>query len=77
MTDNKARTARTVKNAVSSAGGSLSKVLYQFVRKGVIVMQSAKDFNNILEEAINVGAEDVTEAEERLVKVLIHTASSC
>lgn len=38
-------------------------------------MQSVKDFTDILEEAINVGAEDVTEAEEGLVKVLKSSAS--
>jgi len=72
VTDNKARTARVVKSAVSYAGGSLSKVLYQFVRKGVIGMQSPKNFTDVLEEAINIGAEDVTEADEGLVKVLKH-----
>ena len=33
------------------------------------MLQSAKNVDDILEEAINVGAEDVTEAEDGLVKV--------
>lgn len=69
VTNNKARTVSTVKSAVSSAGGSLARVLYQFVRKGVIVLHSAKDVGDILEEAIDIGAEDVSEAEDGMVKV--------
>ena len=33
-------------------------------------MRSDKDFTDILEEAIDIGAEDVTEAEEGFVKVI-------
>ena len=75
VTDNKARTAQKVKNAVSGVGGSLSKVLYQFSRKGIIVMHSAKDFVEILEDTINVGAKDVTDEDEGLVKVCICDAA--
>lgn len=71
MTDNKARAAAHVKAVVSKFGGSLSKVLYQFVRKGVIVMKlEGKGLDDVFEQVIEVGVEDVEEDEENQIKVL-------
>ena len=70
MTDNKARTAARIKSIVSSAGGSFSRVRYQFVKRGhLIVSHNKKSFDEILEQAINLGALDVEEGEGTTVKV--------
>jgi transcriptional/translational regulatory protein YebC/TACO1 len=70
MTDNKARAAAHVKAVVSKFGGSLSKVLYQFVRKGVIVMKlEGKRLDDVFEQVLEVGVEDAEEEEDNQIKV--------
>jgi transcriptional/translational regulatory protein YebC/TACO1 len=55
---------------MSSAGGSLSRVLHLFVRKGVLVMKiEGKGFDDVLEQAIEVGVEDVQEQGDDEIKV--------
>jgi transcriptional/translational regulatory protein YebC/TACO1 len=81
LTDNKTRTVAKIKQVIVPAGGSLSRVLYLFARKGVLMMASEKSFDDVLEQAIEVGAEDVEEAEDNQIKVLkmiyaIHSSRS-
>ena len=81
LTDNKTRTVAKIKQVIVPAGGSLSRVLYLFDRKGVLMMASEKSFDDVLEQAIEVGAEDVEEAEDNQIKVLkmiyiIHSSRS-
>jgi transcriptional/translational regulatory protein YebC/TACO1 len=69
MTDNKARTVARIKALVSSAGGSFSRVLFNFVKKGLIIVRcDDRSFDEVLEEAIDLGADDV-EAEDDVIKV--------
>lgn len=70
MTDNKARTAATIKSLIYPAGGSFSRILYNFVRKGVIIARcDGTPFDQVLEEAIDLGAQDVERADDGSFKV--------
>jgi hypothetical protein len=71
MTDNKARAAANVKAVISKFGGSLSKVMYQFVKKGVIIMKmEGKRLDDVFEQIIEVGVDDAEEDEDDQIKVL-------
>jgi transcriptional/translational regulatory protein YebC/TACO1 len=70
MTDNKARTAAKVKNAIGPLGGTLTRVLYQFVKKGVIVMKCNRPVDDVLDELIEAGVEDVHYGEEGIARVI-------
>jgi transcriptional/translational regulatory protein YebC/TACO1 len=61
MTENRRRTASFIKHTLSKYDGSLSSVLYQFVRRGVLLISSDQPFDTVLEHAINIGAEDLEE----------------
>lgn len=80
-TDNKTRTIGLVKHAMSKFNASLSTCQYLFHRKGWIIfspMNEAETLDDVLEVAIDVGAEDVEDYEdadneynqERLFKVV-------
>jgi transcriptional/translational regulatory protein YebC/TACO1 len=69
LTDNKARTAASIKAAISKYNGSFSAVLYNFVRRGVLVISSDQPFDNVFEQAIDLGAEDLEQVEEGTFKV--------
>jgi transcriptional/translational regulatory protein YebC/TACO1 len=69
MTDKRTRTAAFIKGALSKYQGSLSSVLYQFVRKGVLIISSDQPFDTMMEHAINVGAEDLEETGDKTFKV--------
>lgn len=60
-TDNKNRTVGFVKHAMSKFNASLSPCQYLFQRKGEIVFEPKEneDLDEVLEVAIDVGAEDV------------------
>ncbi|AEC01810.1 YebC/PmpR family DNA-binding transcriptional regulator [Parasphaerochaeta coccoides] len=64
LTDNKNRTAADVRSTLTKLGGSLGatgSVSYQFQTKGVITYDEGKyTEDEILEAALNVGAEDVS-----------------
>lgn len=73
MTDNKDRTCATVKALISKSGGSFSRVQFKFDRKGLIVIKcDGRPFEQVLEEAIDLGAEDVQEADGDSIKVHIY-----
>jgi len=70
MTDNKARTAATIKSVIYPAGGSFSRILYHFVRKGVIIARcDDRSFDKVLDEAIDLGVQDVAEVSDGTFKV--------
>jgi transcriptional/translational regulatory protein YebC/TACO1 len=72
MTDNKARTATMIKGIIKPMGGTLSKVLYLFQRKGIVsIKNNRKCFDEILEEIMEVDVEDASEEEAGIVKVVI------
>lgn len=71
MTDSKARTNANVRAAVLRAGGSFSRVLYQFQKKGQLTIKlDGRPFDQVLEQVIEIGAEDVEDAGEGQVNVL-------
>lgn len=73
QTDNKNRTAAEVRHAFTKYNGKLGStgcVSYLFTRKGLIVVGSEDDdvdVEKVMEVAIENGAEDVEEAEGRVV----------
>ncbi|MBU2992732.1 YebC/PmpR family DNA-binding transcriptional regulator [Octadecabacter sp. 1_MG-2023] len=71
MTDNKNRTASTVRSTFSKAGGNLGEtgsVGFMFDRKGQVVYPaSVGDDDTVMMAAIEAGAEDVQSDEERHV----------
>ena len=68
MTDNRNRTASTVRSTFSKNGGNLGEtgsVGFMFDRKGEVVYQAdAGDADTIFEAAIEAGAEDVESSED-------------
>jgi YebC/PmpR family DNA-binding regulatory protein len=77
MTDNKNRTASTVRSTFSKAGGNLGEtgsVGFMFDRKGQVVYPaSVGDADTVLEAAIMAGAEDVQSDEENHVIICADT----
>jgi YebC/PmpR family DNA-binding regulatory protein len=67
MTDNKNRTASTVRSTFTKSGGNLAEtgaVSFMFERKGLVVYPAdAADADAIFEHAIEAGAEDVESSE--------------
>ena len=70
LTDNKNRAAAEIRNLLSKGGGNLGasgSVAYQFKRKGVITYDSSKyKEDDILEVALEAGAEDVSSDAESI-----------
>lgn len=68
MTDNRNRTAPEVRKLFENHGGNLGStncVAYLFERKGLIsIKKTATDLEQLMEIALENGAEDVTESEE-------------
>ena len=67
MTDNRTRTVADVRFIFNKHNGSLGvtgSVAFLFERKGQILFDSAQDFDNIFEIALEAGAEDVNEEED-------------
>ncbi len=73
LTDNKNRTAADVRSILTKAGGSLGatgSVSYLFERKGLIVYDGEKvSEDQVLEPALEAGAEDVASQEDGSVEV--------
>ena len=71
MTDNKARTAAKIKTVISLAGGSFSRILYLFSRRGqLVVSHDKKNFDEIMDHAIiDLGALDVETGDDANVCV--------
>ncbi|PCH98113.1 MAG: YebC/PmpR family DNA-binding transcriptional regulator [Rhodobacteraceae bacterium] len=68
MTDNKNRTASSVRSIFTKSGGNLAEtgaVSFMFERKGLVVYKAdVADADTIFEHAIEAGAEDVESSED-------------
>ena len=68
MTDNKNRTASTVRSTFSKSGGNLAEtgaVSFMFERKGLVSYKAdVSDADTVFEAAIEAGAEDVESSED-------------
>lgn len=65
LTDNKARTVGLVRSAFTKNGGSVTPTLFQFERKGLIVIEKGEfKFEEIFEKILEYGVEDVEDIEE-------------
>ena len=70
VTDNRNRTASTVRHMFSKAGGSLGAVLWNFALRGVVqitaeaLVSKMPDWDNFELELIDQGAEDIITEEE-------------
>ncbi|KAH3680405.1 hypothetical protein WICMUC_000336 [Wickerhamomyces mucosus] len=71
LTDNKNRTFSAVRAAFSRYGGSLSPTAFQFDKKGFIVINKGeKTYDDIFEEIVELGAEDLEENENNLLEIV-------
>ena len=64
MTDNNNRTVAEVRHAFTKAGGNLGtdgSVSYLFIKKGLIQISNNSDYEQVMEIAIEAGAEDIEE----------------
>jgi len=70
LTDNKNRTVAEIRHAFKKAGGSLGtsgSVAWMFEKKGIIVVNRSDKDDEVMESAIEAGAEDIKELDEVLV----------
>ncbi len=73
MTDNRNRTVAEVRHAFSKAGGNLGtdgSVAYMFHKKGILSFESGHDEDQIMEAALDAGAEDVISHEDGSIDVI-------
>ena len=73
MTDNRNRTVAEVRHAFSKAGGNLGtegSVAYMFNNCGQIVYAPGVDEDDIMEAALEAGAEDVISSEDGSIEVI-------
>ena len=72
MTDNRNRTVAEVRHAFSKAGGSLGtdgSVSYLFEKKGILRLKSVEQEDDIIEMAIDIGAEDVETLDDQIIEI--------
>ena len=72
MTDNNNRTVAEVRHAFSKAGGNLGtdgSVSYLFVKKGLIQLSSNSNVEQVMEVAIDAGAEDIEENIDQTITI--------
>jgi len=72
MTDNNNRTVAEVRHAFSKAGGNLGtdgSVSYLFVKKGLIQLSNNTSLEQVLEVAIEAGAEDIEENSDQSITI--------
>jgi len=70
LTDNRNRTAAEIRNLFSRNGGSMAEpgaVSWQFARKGMIELDRSLDEDQIMEAALEAGAENLDDQGERWV----------
>ena len=68
LSDNRNRTGAEIRNLFSKNGGAMAEpgaVSWQFERKGVIAVPRSHDEERILEVAMEAGAEDLADEDER------------
>lgn len=74
LTDNRVRTVAEVRHAFSKAGGNLGtdgSVAYLFTKTGVIGFPSSVDEAQLMEVALEAGADDVVTHEDGSLEVLV------
>lgn len=74
MTDNRNRTVSEVRHAFSKCGGNLGtdgSVAYLFTKQGMLVFAPGCDEDQIMEVALEAGAEDVESEDDGSVTVLM------
>ncbi|WP_411991606.1 YebC/PmpR family DNA-binding transcriptional regulator [Agarivorans sp. DSG3-1] len=72
MTDNRNRTVSTVRHAFSKSGGNLGtdgSVAYLFEKKGIISYTAGSDEEQVMDAALEAGADDVISHEDGSVDV--------
>ena len=72
MTDNRNRTVAEVRHAFSKAGGSLGtdgSVSYLFEKKGILRLNSVEQEDDVIEIAIDSGAEDVETLDDQSIEI--------
>ena len=72
MTDNRNRTVAEVRHAFSKAGGNLGtdgSVAYLFARQGIINFAPGADEEQIMDVALEAGAEDIESEEDGAISV--------
>ena len=77
LTDNRNRTVADVRHAFSKYGGNLGadgSVAYLFNHVGLILFDSDADEEQVMESAIEAGAEDVIVGDDRTIEVLTDPA---
>lgn len=73
MTDNRNRTVSEVKHAFTKYGGNLGtqgSVSYLFEKQGVLNYPAGTDEDQVMEAALDAGADDVVSAEDGSIEVL-------
>lgn len=73
MTDNRNRTVAEVRHAFSKRGGNLGtdgSVNYLFARKGQIIFEAGANEDQVMEAALEAGADDVITHEDGSIEVL-------
>jgi YebC/PmpR family DNA-binding regulatory protein len=73
MTDNRNRTVAEVRHAFSKRGGNLGtdgSVNYLFARKGQIIFEAGANEDQVMEVALEAGADDVIAHEDGSIEVL-------
>jgi len=73
MTDNKNRTVAEVRHAFTKAGSELAtsgSVAYLFEKRGQIIFSSEVDEDNLMEEALEAGADDIINHDDGSFEVL-------
>ena len=77
MTDNRVRTVADVRHAFSKHGGNMGtegSVAFQFKHCGQLIFAPGTSEDNVMEVALEAGAEDVISDEEGAIEVLTSTA---
>jgi YebC/PmpR family DNA-binding regulatory protein len=72
MTDNNNRTVAEVRHAFAKAGGNLGtdgSVSYLFIKKGLIQLSNNTSLEQVLEVAIEAGAEDIEENSDQSITI--------
>jgi YebC/PmpR family DNA-binding regulatory protein len=73
MTDNRNRTVAEIRHAFSKRGGNLGtdgSVAYLFARKGQIIFEAGANEDQVMEVALEAGADDVVAHDDGSIEVL-------
>jgi transcriptional/translational regulatory protein YebC/TACO1 len=67
LTDNRNRTGPEMRSLLSKNGGSIAEpgaVAWQFERKGIVTVDGAVDEDELMEAALEAGAEDISREDD-------------